>query len=99
MSVFLNTAGGLKSPPASKRRKWLSLMLGVLLIWAFVFVVAPLIDRVPAVGQAHETIKDEKIEAGAFWYADVEKVGEAATFMRNARDFSPSAPHVPSGPP
>jgi len=92
LSVYMRTAGGLQSPPApkSKPKKWLSLLLGVLLIWGFVFVVAPLIDRVPAIGRAHGIVQDEGIEAGAFWYADVEKVGKAATFMRNVRDFAPS---------
>lgn len=93
----MRTSGELQSSSAPKWRKWLSFLLGVLLIWVFIFLVAPLIDHVPVVGQAHNTIKEEGIEAGAFWYVDVEKVAKAATFMRNVRDFAPAANELPGG--
>jgi len=91
LSMVKHTSGGLVSPPYSKMKKWLSFLLGIFLIWVFIFLVAPLIDRVPVAGRAHDKIKEEGIEAGAFWYVDVEKVGKAATYMRNVRDFAPAA--------
>lgn len=97
MNEIVRASGGLQSPPEAKGRKWLCFLFGVLLIWLFVFIVAPLIDRVPFVGQAHGTIKEEEIEAGAFWYVDVEKVAKAATFMRNVRDYAPAANELPDG--
>ena len=69
-------------------RKWGTLAIGLFVIWAFVFIVAPGIRRfVPAVAQIHDYIDKHNIEATALIYTDVEEFSDADVDIRDAMQY------------
>ncbi len=69
--------------------RWAGLLIGLALIWAFMFLLVPLLDHAPG----YETIiaqnRELEIRATALFYSDLEQTNEAQNYMRNNRNFSP----------
>ena len=60
------------------------LALGLLLLWVFVFVVAPWLQRFGPVRRMHELIRRNDIDATALVYTDVEDFGDCEAHVRDA---------------
>ncbi|OGW19353.1 MAG: hypothetical protein A2072_01880 [Nitrospirae bacterium GWC1_57_7] len=61
----------------------MALLLGLAAIGLFLFVVAPAAVRVAGIGNAVDAIAQKDIEAGAYFYAAVSRVGEAELYVRH----------------
>ncbi|OGW45845.1 MAG: hypothetical protein A2078_10725 [Nitrospirae bacterium GWC2_57_9] len=77
-------------PPGPPRilKKWAPLVLGIMTIILFVVWVAPALGELSLIRTAVTAIREENIEAGAYFYTDVEKVGEAELYLRDSFRFS-----------
>ncbi len=73
-------------------RRWARLFLGVLLIWAFMFIVAPWVEKMPSVEPIIRFIEENDIDASALYYTDIEEFSEAEIHMENAMNFAPRGP-------
>jgi hypothetical protein len=70
-------------------RRWARLFLGILLIWAFMFIVAPLVEKAPVVGPMIRFIEENGIDASALYYTEIEEFSEAGIHMGNTMKFPP----------
>jgi hypothetical protein len=64
--------------------RWLALVVGAVLLGLLLFVAIPALQRLPGHAPAVQAIIDSEIEAGAFFYTDVQKVREAEAVVRGA---------------
>ncbi len=87
-----NRPGGPWGPPGTNR--WIVFLLWLLILVAFAFIVVPGLPGLLGIQQAHNLIIDEGIEAGAFFYPDVKKVGKAESYLRDSRDYAPLQPSI-----
>ena len=71
----------------SRVSAWLRLGLGLAVIWVCVFVVGPLMERIPSIGRMHEYIRENSIDATALYYTEVEEFADAETHIRNAMKY------------
>jgi len=78
-----------KSSPSGVLRRWTMFVLCLLLVWGFMFVVAPLIQRVPQVGSLAVSIQETGINASALYYTGVEETAEAEMYLHNAEMYAP----------
>ncbi len=78
--------------PSSLIRKWAALFFGFLLVWVFMFVIAPWIQKSPSVKPLAEFIEESGIDASALYYTEVDEVGDAETNIRNTLKFPPHGP-------
>ena len=82
------TASGRQSSLPGLLKKWAAFILGLLALYLFAFVFLPyLSDVLPGFRQAHDVIIEEKIEAGAWFYIFVEKVGEIEPAVRDTMTY------------
>ena len=73
--------------PSGVVKRWMHLALWLLLLWAFIFVVGPIAQKIPAVGILANYIKESGIDAGAIYYTEVDEVGESDQAIRNTLRF------------
>jgi hypothetical protein len=59
----------------------------------FVAFVAPAVGRMSAIRAAVTAIREDGIEAGAYFYTDVEKVRESELYVRHTFEFSSEGRH------
>jgi len=64
--------------------RWAKLVLGLAVIWLFVFVVAPLFQRLGPVRAVHEKAGDRGIDATGLFYTDVAEFADAEMHVRNS---------------
>jgi hypothetical protein len=76
-----HAGGGAKPPPAHLFRRWLLLLLGILLIAGFV-VIAPRLERLPLVGSTIQILRESGIYVGGWYWDMVDEVTEAERAMR-----------------
>lgn len=74
-------------PPFVGIKKWLHLAFWLLIIWTFIFVLGPIMQKIPAVGTLSRYITANGIDAGALYYTEVEEVGESDQAVRNTLRF------------
>ncbi len=74
-------------------RRWVRLFMGVGLIWAFMFIVAPRVEKMPAIEPIIRFIEENGIDASALYYTEIEEFFEAEIHMENAMDFAPRRSH------
>jgi len=67
--------------------RWLKLALGLLLLWVWVFVLAPWLQRFGPVRRVHEHIRRNDIDATALVYTDVEEFGDCEAHVRDALEY------------
>ena len=70
-------------------RRWTRLFLGVLLIWAFMFILAPWVEKAPMVEPVIRFIEENGIDASALYYTEIEEFSEAGIYMENTMNFAP----------
>ena len=68
-------------------KRWLHLAIWLALLWAFIFVLGPMMQKIPAIGILGNYIKESGIDAGAIYYTEVEEVGESDLAIRNTFRF------------
>ena len=71
--------------PAAER--WMRLALGLLVLWLFVFVLAPWAQRFGPVRRVHEHTRQNDIDATALVYTDVEEFGDCEAHVRDALQY------------
>jgi hypothetical protein len=64
------------------------LLLGFVAIGLFVAFVAPAVGRMSGIRAAVTAIREDDIEAGAYFYMDVEKMRDAELYVRHTFEFS-----------
>ncbi|MHC4607013.1 MAG: hypothetical protein ACYTAF_08735 [Planctomycetota bacterium] len=69
---------------------WMQLALAVGALMAAVFLAAPALERIPAVGEIHRHVHERGIDADALFYTDVEEFADAETYVRDALEYAPS---------
>ena len=75
------------SQPPHVLKRWLHLGIWLLCLWLFIFVLAPLMQQIPAVNTLSRYIKESGIDAGALYYTEVDEVGESDLAVRNTLRF------------
>lgn len=75
------------SSPSGVIKRWLHLAMWLAFIWIFVFILGPMMQKIPAVGILGNYIKESGIDAGAIYYTEVEEVGESDQAIRNTFRF------------
>jgi len=78
-----------RTRPYEKAKRWAHFFLAMMLVWIFMFVVAPLLEKIPAVKPMVDFIEETGIDATALFYTEVEEFGDAETHMRNTMDYLP----------
>ena len=83
-----STLSGGQQCPSGNFRGWGKLFIWLGLLWAFIFVLAPLLlNNIPALKQLANYIEASGIDAGAIYYTEVEEVGDADLGIRNTFRF------------
>ena len=72
-----------------KIKEYISLTFGLLSIYALCNFILPILDNVLGFKEAHELFIEEKIEAGAWFYIFVEKVGPSSENIRHSLKYNP----------
>jgi hypothetical protein len=60
------------------------------MVWVFMFVLAPLAQKIPMVNTLTTFIEETGIDAGALFYTEVEEASEAELNMRHTMKYPPS---------
>jgi len=63
------------------------LALSLFLIWFFLYVVGPWLSEAPMVKPLMDVIEANDIDAGAYYYTEIEEFSEADVHMNNSRDY------------
>ena len=85
---------GVKAGSGPKRflpmaRRWARLFLCIFIIWAFMFIAAPWVEKTPAVAPIICFIDENYIDASALYYTEIEEFFEAEIHMENTMNFAP----------
>jgi len=64
--------------------RWVKLAVGLLILWVFVFQIAPRLQRLAPLRRFYEHVRASDIDAGALYYTDVEEFAAAETHVRNS---------------
>jgi hypothetical protein len=80
---------GLLSPSPAVRN-WIALLAGVLIVWLFMFVIAPWVQTLPAIKPLATFIEETGIDASALYYTEVEEASEAELNMRTTMEYLPA---------
>jgi len=73
--------------PSGAVKRWMHFALGLFLLWAFIFVLGPMLQKIPVIGTLGTYIKESGIDAGALYYTEVKEVGESDQAIRNIMRF------------
>jgi hypothetical protein len=89
LSLFneMNPLGKKCARPPNLLQRWISLAFWLLCIWVFVFVLAPMMQNIPAVKILSSYIEESGIDASALYYTEVDEVGESDLAVRNTFRF------------
>lgn len=71
--------------------KYCFLVLSLVGIYLFGDFALPFLDEKLGFKEAHDILKEEKIEAGAWYYIFVEKVGPSSENIRHSLKFNPES--------
>jgi len=86
---------GTRERPASAKarlKRWACLLAGLGAIVFFMFVAAPLMQRVEPVKTIHTFIRERDIDATPLFYTEAEEFSQAERHMRDAARFCPRKP-------
>lgn len=67
--------------------RWARLALCLLVIWGFVFQVAPRLQRLEMVRALHDVVREKDIDATALYYTEIEEFNDTASYMRDAMRY------------
>ncbi len=90
-AIETRVPGGFGELPGTLRR-WAALAFGLAVIWAFVFVIAPALQKNEMVRPLAEYVRESGIDASALYYTEVKETGEAEVYLRDAFAYSPKGP-------
>jgi len=76
--------------PSGLISRWVRLLLAFFLVWLFMFVIAPVIGKSPAVKTLADFIEERGIDASALYYTEVEEASVAELNMRHTMEFMPT---------
>jgi hypothetical protein len=76
--------------PARLVKRWAAFIVCLTVVWAFVFVIAPALQKVPLVGSLTAYIEQSGINASALYYTGVEETAEAEMYLHNAEVYAPA---------
>ena len=76
-----------KSPPG---KGLVGLLIGILLIVVFLFWVGPWFEQMPLFHPIVELIEAQDIDAGAYYYTDIEEFAEAEFNINQAMTYPPT---------
>jgi len=80
---------GRMGDPSGTLGKWAALAAGIAVIWAFVFVIAPALQKNDMVRPMAEYVRESGIDASALYYTEVQETGEAEMYLRDALGYGP----------
>lgn len=73
--------------------RWLALLAGIAMFWAFLFVLGPLVvDSSPRFSAFAAYVDQLGFNTGAIYYTDVEIVGNADVGARSSVAYPPHGP-------
>jgi hypothetical protein len=75
----------------NKTRGLIRLLMGILIILAFMFGLGPWMERIPMIRPMVELIRTQDIDAGAYYYTDIEEFSEAEFNVNHALKFPPAS--------
>jgi hypothetical protein len=75
--------------PSSVMFRWLKLCFGFFLVWVFMFVLAPAIEKLPHVKPLAQFIEDTGIDASALYYTELPETADAEMYLRDAARYAP----------
>jgi hypothetical protein len=78
--------------PSGLLRRWAALLACVLAVWAFMFVLAPMLQRVPAINALTSYIDDSGINASALYYTGLDETAEAEMYLHESEKHAPRMP-------
>jgi hypothetical protein len=67
-------------------RGWLGLGIGLAAIWLITFVILPGIQRLPLIKPVMEIIAESGVNAGSYWYTQLEETADGSMYVRNTLD-------------
>jgi hypothetical protein len=70
-------------------KKWAYLFACLFLVWAFIFVFAPYMEKLPVIKPITKFIENSGIDAGALYYTEVEEASLAELNMYNTVNYTP----------
>jgi hypothetical protein len=70
---------------------WLKLIIGFALIWALIFGVGALAQRLPGAHRMAQVIDERGLRATAIYYTDFEEPAEGSERIRDSLDYMPHA--------
>ena len=73
----------------STLRRWGAFILCLAVIWGFVFVVAPWLQKIDCVASVHDDIKRSGVDATALYYTEIQEFHDAEIRIRDSRDYAP----------
>jgi len=65
-------------------RRWRNFVISLLIVWVFVFQIAPRAQRLGVIRVLHEFVRVNDIEATALYYTEIEEFSDADAYMRDA---------------
>ncbi len=81
----------MQSNGMNRIRKWGALTGSIVLLWLFMFVIAPWFMRYTAVSELAQYIDERDIEATALWWSEVEIGADAEMNCRNSVQYPPDS--------
>ena len=71
------------------RKGWIGLLTGLVLIAVFLFWLGPWLERLPLFQPLVRLIDEQDIDAGAYYYTDIEEFADAEFNIRQAMTYAP----------
>ena len=68
-------------------RRLFSLLLSIFIIWIFLFILGPRLQLIPMVRPLITFVESRDIDAGAYYYTDIEEFSEADIHMNNTMAY------------
>ena len=65
------------------QKKWFQLLLGVLLIWLFIWQIVPRILHSKPYAEMNDFVREHDIDTGALFYTEIPEAGEANFYFMN----------------
>ena len=76
-----------RETPWSTLQQWCKLFACIILIWLFVFVLAPGLQHYKSIQKIHTFIESRNIEATGLVYTEVDEFSDADIYMRNVMKY------------
>lgn len=71
-------------------RKWSAFLLSMALVWLFILVIAPWVQKSPSIQPLAQFIEESGIDASALYYTEVEEASIAELNMRSTMEYRPN---------